>query len=518
MLLAAVSSLQLIWINIGFALLMLSAGFTIGWWIFGGDAGESDQEADADRANARAALARVRELASSVASEVGAHTSRVQEITTDLQDSTTAGGAMDGVVLATVAEVLKANEQLTSQLASAEQKLQQQAEEIEIHAADARTDPLTQLNNRRRFDAELERRYTEWKRLQTPYSVFLIDVDHFKEFNDLHGHLAGDEVLRGVARVLQGAMREMDVVCRYGGEEFAVIMPATVGEPARRGAERARTAIEEASFRFEGIKLQVTASVGLAEVAVGEDNEDLIRRADEALYASKNAGRNNAHLHDGAQPAPILLAPIPVAAAPPESPAKPPAERAALRDRATRQPMRQTFGKLPDGAVFTAELRRRVSEAQHFQTPLSALLIHVDDLSRFNNQYGDEIGGALLDTVAHYLDDLLRDVDLLTRYSDGRFAAMLSDSGAEATVEVARRLRRAVADFELPTKTSPVRLTVSMGLSELTTGEAPEDLRSRTERALAAAIANGPDATFVHDGHGCRRVLYEGHAPQEARA
>ncbi len=507
---AAASSLQLILFNLGLALLMLSAGFAAGWWVFAGSSSEDD--ATEDREHARAALARIRELASSVAQDVGAHSSRVQEITTDLHGHTVNGQSdIDGVVLATVAEMMKANEQLQSQLASAEQKLQQQAEEIELHAADARTDPLTKVNNRRAFDAEVERRFAEWKRLQTPYSIFLIDVDHFKKFNDVHGHQAGDEVLRGVARALRGAMREMDIVCRYGGEEFAVIMPATEGEPAHRGAERGRAAIEAATFQFEGTPLKVTASVGLAEIGVGEDNASLIRRADEALYASKKAGRNNAHFHDGQRSLPIRLGQS-AAANPDASEQQAPAEtpKAAVTTPA--------LATLPSHAVFCDELRRRVAESQRFQVPLSLMLIHVDDLARFNSQFGAEVGEYLLDTVAQYLQVLLRDMDLLARYADGRFSLMLPGSTLEASGEVARRLRRAVVDFAIPMKSGTARLTVSVGFAQLATGESSDALTGRSERALAAAIANGPDAVFVHDGQNSRRVIYEDQPVGEAKA
>src|SRR6185295_20304286 len=95
------------------------------------------------------------------------------------------------------------------------------------HAADARTDALTRLANRRAFDDELERRFNEWKRLRVPYTLLMADVDHFKKFNDTHGHQAGDEVLKGVAKTLKDTMREMDFVARYGGEEFAAVLPVT---------------------------------------------------------------------------------------------------------------------------------------------------------------------------------------------------------------------------------------------------------------------------------------------------
>ena len=147
---------------------------------------------------------------------------------------------------------------MQEQLKSAEVKLQEQAHQIEVHAADALTDALTGGANRRAFDSELGRRFAEFKRRGTPFCLLMLDVDHFKKFNDVHGHLAGDEVLRGVARVLRETCRGMDIVARYGGEEFAVIMPSTTIREAQTGVLRICTRIAESQFDFEGKKLKVT--------------------------------------------------------------------------------------------------------------------------------------------------------------------------------------------------------------------------------------------------------------------
>jgi diguanylate cyclase len=413
------------------------------------------------------------------------------------------GDGGDDLLLAAVAEMVKANEQLQSELATAEQKLQQQAHEIELHAADARTDALTQLNNRRAFDAELERRHAEWKRLQVPYSVILIDVDHFKKFNDVHGHLAGDAVLRGVGRVLGEAMREMDVLCRYGGEEFAVILPATEGAPARRGAQRARAAIAGATFDFEGARLQVTASLGLAEVAVGDDTETLVRRADEALYASKKAGRNQVHRHDGRQALPLE-----------EEIEDCGLESSNFQSALSHSPSTSdssslsALEKLADGKDFDAALRRRAAEARRTGAPLSLMLVHVDELGLLVNQYGERAGELLLDAVAHCLEVLLRDMDLVARRDEGRFAVLLPGSGLEDTCEIARRLRGTIHDLAVPNSGS-TRWTVSVGVAQRTDDEEAEPWLARGERALAAAVANGPDAAFLHDGQSCRRLENE---------
>ena len=198
-----------------------------------------------------------------------------------------------------MAKLLAANQQMERQLENAEEKLQEQAQLVKTHAAEARTDALTGLANRRAFDDELARRHAEFERLGKPYTVVLGDIDHFKRFNDAHGHQVGDEVLRRVAKLLRGAAREMDMVARYGGEEFVVILPGTAVADAQTTLARLRKAVETDRLRHNGQELNVTISLGAAEQLPDEDAAVLVRRADAAMYAAKEAGRNRACWHDG---------------------------------------------------------------------------------------------------------------------------------------------------------------------------------------------------------------------------
>lgn len=154
----------------------------------------------------------------------------------------------------------------------------------------SRTDVLTTLYNRRHLDETLAAEFDRSRRYGTPLSVLMVDVDHFKRFNDAHGHEMGDRVLREVAVTLKGALRNHDVACRYGGEEFTAILPNTGLQGALKVAERLREDVEELSI--DGLK--VTISVGLAtypDVPAGSP-EELVRLADAALYQAKTAGRN----------------------------------------------------------------------------------------------------------------------------------------------------------------------------------------------------------------------------------
>ena len=210
-----------------------------------------------------------------------------------------------GTVVGMLSQIVDANDDLQRRLERAETTLQDQAEEIAGYMSEARTDVLTGLPNRRVFDDEITRRIAELRRCGNPISVLLADIDHFKRFNDTYGHQAGDSVLQQVARTLKETMRESDSVTRIGGEEFAIILPGSEEPTACQAAERARQAIEAAMFQSEGQQLQVSISCGAAQASRDEDVSSLVKRADQALYASKAAGRNSAFWHNGSSCIPI---------------------------------------------------------------------------------------------------------------------------------------------------------------------------------------------------------------------
>lgn len=168
--------------------------------------------------------------------------------------------------------------------------------ETQQMALAANTDPLTGLYNRRYFDGasaiECSRSSEEGRAL----CLLIIDVDHFKQVNDKHGHPAGDEVLRQMAAVMRENVRKANLLARLGGEEFAVLLPETDAAAAGLAAERIRRAIEEHVFAIntgeQPLQLKLTASIGLAEVRRNDDIASLYDRADKALYEAKDQGRN----------------------------------------------------------------------------------------------------------------------------------------------------------------------------------------------------------------------------------
>jgi diguanylate cyclase (GGDEF)-like protein len=164
----------------------------------------------------------------------------------------------------------------------------------------ATSDSLTGVMSRRAFLESAEREFTRAQRYQRPCSVLMLDLDHFKDVNDTHGHAVGDTVLRECAEAWVELLRDQDVLGRLGGEEFCAVLPETASEKARQAAERMRGAISLLEFKGKDGPFRVTVSVGLTDVMQGDEHiAQVIERADRALYLAKQAGRNRVERVEG---------------------------------------------------------------------------------------------------------------------------------------------------------------------------------------------------------------------------
>ncbi len=456
-------------------------GILCGWWLRGSDHRYVRIRAETvDASRTREVLERLRELTHNVASDVDKHKALMGRISEELHASDEQEPA---AVLRAVGKLIQSNEQMQRQLNSAEEKLETQARQIVSHAAEAHTDALTGLANRRAFDKELSRAYRASIDYGSPTVIMMIDIDHFKSLNDTYGHRAGDEVLRGVAKVLREQIPEDHLVARYGGEELAVVFANASIERIGNLAEQARRAIGQARIDFESLQLRVTASAGVAQFTPGEAAASLISRADDALYASKELGRDCGHYHEGSQIIPLGHLEI------------------FTETRATPQqaPPRYDVG-ISSPEVFSSDLRRRLSEWRNGGAPLCILFVQIDDLNKIRERYEEENCDAILRALTLTLKANMRGIDHAARFEGETLSLLLSGSTLRGAIGVAERLRAAASRCELPRRFELRRFTVSIGVAEAMDDETEDQLIERVRDSLTVAHMHGMDCTYIHDG------------------
>jgi len=199
------------------------------------------------------------------------------------------------LVLKSTDLMIKQNEMLEKQLHQSAALMEELQKNLEQVKKEAMTDSLTNVSNRKAFDLEIERLHKESKIENRIFSLIMIDIDHFKKFNDDYGHLVGDQVLTLVAKTLLQSLKGKDIVARFGGEEFAILLPDTTYNVAHIVANSVREAIakKEIINRTSGQNMgRVTISAGIAELRQNDDIIQIIERADRALYEAKKSGRN----------------------------------------------------------------------------------------------------------------------------------------------------------------------------------------------------------------------------------
>lgn len=170
----------------------------------------------------------------------------------------------------------------------------------------ATLDALTGFYNRRQLEERLKQEVSNAKRQKSPLCGIMTDIDFFKSVNDTYGHAVGDLVLKTIAKIVRGQLREYDIAGRYGGEEFSILLPFTKIEEAIRVAERLRKSIENYEIDISKVnpdsdikKINVTLSLGIYEMTPDDNDEDLLKKADKALYQAKNTGRNKVVVNNG---------------------------------------------------------------------------------------------------------------------------------------------------------------------------------------------------------------------------
>jgi len=190
----------------------------------------------------------------------------------------------------------RCNVSVENEVGALGESLNSMADSIEIQIEElqklASVDELVGISNRRSFMNSLELEIERSHRYGRPLSALMMDIDNFKSFNDSYGHHIGDEILKLICHVSQKALRDNDLMGRFGGEEFTVMFPETNIDSAIIVAERIRSAVEDSALTYNSEKLHVTVSIGATQLVKDEDSNAFLKRADKAMYLSKENGRN----------------------------------------------------------------------------------------------------------------------------------------------------------------------------------------------------------------------------------
>jgi diguanylate cyclase len=197
-------------------------------------------------------------------------------------------------LLQSVGALLKSNERMQEELTCTRYRLEEQAQQIDVARQEARRDELTELANRRALNEKLHLLLDGWRRLAEPFVLILVDIDQFKMINDAHGHSVGDYVLQATGKRLKELLREGDFVGRFGGDEFAILLPNTAPEAGIEIADRIRNGIAAEVFGVacQDGGLSISVSMGVAVPSPDASDESILQQADQAMYRSKHAGRN----------------------------------------------------------------------------------------------------------------------------------------------------------------------------------------------------------------------------------
>jgi diguanylate cyclase len=259
------------------------------------------------------AVSSLHTLNDSLNSNVDQQLSRVRteiESATDLQTLRLAmNHSMDGLlgvltdfqdrVKTSLSDMHMRQAELTSQLQALQEDNRKLVEQVTQERELSMRDPLTQLPNRQGFDARLAEEIARSERYQQPCCIALLDIDFFKSINDQYGHLAGDKVLKVLAKEMRSQLRQSDYLARYGGEEFVLLLPQTEIVSGMQALEKMRLHISQCPFNFQRKPVQITFSAGISAYRNGETADQWLNRADEALYNSKGSGRNKTTAADG---------------------------------------------------------------------------------------------------------------------------------------------------------------------------------------------------------------------------
>lgn len=361
-------------------------------------------------------------------------------------------------------------------------------------------DPLTGLKNRRAAMSHLSAIAATSTHSEGVHAAVLIDIDHFKRFNDQYGHAAGDAAIVRIAQTLRAKVREADLVARMGGEEFLLVLHRDTPEDFHRELEQLRHRVATLAWSDLAPGLEMlTISLGVAFHVPSPEPEAWLEQANQALYAAKAAGRNRtvyAETLAGATDDPAALRMQHF-----ENVTRVVTERVAslvslmgkqmLREM-QREAQKDALTGIANRGLFDRRMARELALCAEDGRPLSLLLLDIDHFGRFNREHGVPTGDAVLKQFAQTVALAIRPNDWVARYGGEEFCVVMP-ADLPSALQAAERLRSLVAGTEMRGQNGEaLRITVSAGVAQhLGAGESLDDLVLRASKALQAGKKDG---------------------------
>jgi diguanylate cyclase len=447
----------------------------------------------------RQVLSSLEVLAAELAGEIKGHGQRLKDISGELSggpDQTVAG------VAGAVTQILDATDDVQARITATQERIAKQAEGVQMQAILTHTDLLTSLPNRRALETELRRLASPSGRKPLA-TLFFINLDDFSHVNSEYGHQGGDVILRQAAGILKGLVRGRDMVARYCGDTFAVLLNQTTVHDALPLAERIRKQLQDTEFSHGTHPLRVTASIGIAQLHPEEMAAAETSRADQALQAAKQAGGNVCFRHDGENCHPVSAAfHAKQAGAAEES-----LSLAALwRDstaagtdtgQAEQEPELVTDPTLSGRTLFAANLSRRLAEWKRGGASVSVAVLRVDQMDELVARFGDEGRTFLRQVLGRLLEATTREMDERCEFEDGLFALLLPGADEENALGVADRLCSQVRQCKVRMGNDLWDLTASIGVAHGSVSVRVMDIMLSAEDALNSAIERGGDTVCI---------------------
>jgi diguanylate cyclase (GGDEF)-like protein len=450
----------------------------------------------------RQVLSSLEMLAAELMGNIQDHGQRLKKITNGLEESEPK--KVEDITDA-VAQIFDATDEMQQKIESTEQHLGEQAEKVHMQAVLSHTDLLTALPNRRAFEAEVEQLAARKHGNSSYFTIMFLDLDNFQQINSQYGHQGGDLILRQAAGVAKQLMRGRDMVARYAGDTYALVLPQTSMHDALPVAERLRAAIERTEFGHGNSPLRLTASVGLAQWQVEETPAELTGRADESLKAALGAGGNLCYWNDGKTCFPVSSA-FKQTEAPVE---RTPQLSTMFRRKLTGEDGAETSEngsvQLQDGqmlsgrSLFVANLQRRLAEWKRGGPMVSVFLLRVDQSQQLTARFGASAETFLHQVMSRMLEAVTRDMDERCEFQEGIFAILLPGVDEANALAVAERLQSQVRQCKVRMGDGLWNITASIGLANPASGFGVVEVVRSAEGAMKRAAERGGDTICVGD-------------------